>query len=332
MSQPILSQQEIDALLAALIPEGKSGAAPLATSRPVKPYNFRHPEKFSRDQIRAIELLHDSFVRHLETVLAAHLRAITTVTLLSLEQISLEEYLRQAGTPTVLYPLQLEPLPGRALLEIQPGLALIMVDRLLGGPGRILTKARELTDVEITLLEGLVWQMVIGLRETWASLVQITPRLEPVSFNPQFLQLGMLLTETCLLLTLEVRLGDTTGLLRLCLPFILLEPVLPRLAPQVWLGTRRTPPPEKLEAVRQHLHRVPVTLSVRLGTAELTVRDLLHLQKGDVIPLDRSTRQELEVLVMGRPKFRAHPGVVGNRLAVRIVAVVEEENHGPPTP
>src|SRR5579884_2339666 len=181
----ILSQKEIDALLSALpVEDAAPGSSVEATrvGKPVKTYDFRHP---------------DQFARRLQTALSAYLRTVVQINMLGLEQGVYEEYVRQVPSPAVLYPISMDPLPGRAVLELHPNVVFIIVDRLLGGLGKGLNKARELTDVEATLLETMVWEVLSSLKESWVNIVQLQPRLGDIAFTPQFLQVA-LSSETCL--------------------------------------------------------------------------------------------------------------------------------------
>jgi flagellar motor switch protein FliM len=325
----ILSQREIDALLSAL----PTVEAPLADAprsqqnKPVKTYDFRRPDKFSKDQIRTLELIHDNFARRAGITLSAHLRALVQINLMSIEQVIYDEFVQQVPTPAVLYAMTLDPLPGRAMLELHPSVAFIIIDRLLGGQGRALNRSRELTEVEMALLEVVVWEVLAGMKEGWSNVTTLLPKLTgDVGFTPQFLPIATA-TEICLVIAFEIRYGEESGLMRLCLPYVLLEPVLGQLTAQTWYASSRsTLPPERRAHLRQNLEAVRVPLVAVLGTADLPVEEVLNLQKGDVIPLDTLTTADLTLNLAGRPKFRGRPGRIGRNLAVRIGEVLDEDD------
>jgi len=325
----ILSQKEIDALLSALpVEDAAPGSSVEATrvGKPVKTYDFRHPDKFSRDQQRTLELLHDQFARRLQTALSAYLRTVVQINMLGLEQGVYEEYVRQVPSPAVLYPISMDPLPGRAVLELHPNVVFIIVDRLLGGLGKGLNKARELTDVEATLLETVVWEVLSSLKESWVNIVQLQPRLGDIAFTPQFLQVA-LSSETCLTISFEIRILDSAGTMRLCIPEGVFEPIMGQLSAQAYFASsRRALVASEQQMLRKKLERVRVPLVGQLGEAQVSVSELTNLRPGDVIPLERRSHEELEVLVAGRPKFYARPGLLGRHIALKITGLVPDED------
>ncbi len=328
----ILSQREIDALLSALPVEdaGSSGSSmspdAVRVGRPVKTYDFRHPSKFSRDQIRTLEFLHETFARRLQTALSAYLRTVVQITMLNVEQGVYDEYVRQVPSPAVLYPVTMDPLPGRAALELHTNIVFIMVDRLLGGLGKGLGKGRELTDVEQTLLETVVWEVLSAIKEAWVNIIALQPRLGEIAFTPQFMQIA-LATETVLTISFEVRILDGTGTMRICIPENVLEPVMGQVSAQaLYSGTRRALSYEQNQDLRKNLDRVMVPIVGKLGEADISVDEVIGLKVGDVIELGRRTRDEIEVLVAGITKFQARPGILGRHNALRITQIVRGED------
>ena len=326
----ILSQREIDALLSALPVEDASPSTTMSADlvrvgKPVKTYDFRHPSKFSRDQIRTLEFLHETFARRLQTALSAYLRTVVQINMLGVEQGVYDEYVRQVPSPAVLYPISMDPLPGRAALELHTNVVFIIVDRLLGGLGKGLNKGRELTDVEQTLLETVVWEVLSALKESWSNIATLQPRLGEIAFTPQFMQIA-LSTETVLTISFEIRILDSAGTMRICIPENVLEPVMSQVTAQAfYAGSRRTLTADQTTNLRRNLDRVSVPVVGELGETELTLQELVNLRPGDVIPLRRRAKDELEVLVAGVPKFRARPGLVGRHSALKITSLIPQE-------
>src|SRR5919204_3174632 len=331
----ILSQREIDALLSALpVEEAAPGASADIgkVGKPVKTYDFRHPEKFSRDQLRTLEFLHENFARRLQTALSAYLRTVVQINMLGLEQGVYDEYTRQVPNPAVLYPISMDPLPGRAALELHTNIVFIIVDRLLGGLGKGLNKGRELTDVEQTLLETVVWEVLAALKESWSNIATLQPRLGEIAFTPQFMQIATS-SETVLTISFEMRILDSAGTMRICIPENVLEPVMSQVTAQAfYAGSRRTLTSDQTANLRRNLDRVAVPVVGELGETELTLQELINLRPGDVIPLRRRAKDELDVLVAGVPKFRARPGLVGRRAALKITGLIPQEEEGAEEP
>jgi flagellar motor switch protein FliM len=324
MSGDLLSQQEIDQLVAALQAGDVAVAQPPQTGRAVRPYDFRRPDRFSKDQLRTVSILHGAFARMAGMALSVHLRFPVHVTVRSVEQLSYEEFVRSVPTPTVIALFKLEPLEGRALLELGGAFALAMVDRLLGGPGRAEGSARPLTELERGLVERLMQRLLPLLHDAWQSVVDVRPVLLGMETNPQFAPIAGP-TDVVLLVYFQVETPQQSYRMNLCLPYLLLQPILSLLsATTLFRAPSRT---SQAEALRQTVEEVTVPVRVELGRAHVTVGELAALAPSDVIRLDRVAHAPVDVLVEGSPVFRARPGRVGRRLAVEILTREEAARH-----
>lgn len=322
----ILSQQEIDALLSSLPADQTEWTAqPEKAHKIVKPYDFMRPDKFSKDQIRALEMVHENFARRLSSVLSAYLRTVLQLNLASIEQQIYEEFIEQLPQPVVLAVISMDPLPGRALLELDPSTAFAIIDRLLGGVGKAPDTTRQMTDIETSLIDGVLGLLLQTLAEVWAGVLRFTPAVEDITSTPQFLQLAMS-TDVVLTIRWEIRMGDFNGTLALCIPYAVLESVIPRLSAQVmFTGQRHSVSPRTREALRNQVDRVRVHVVAVLGRTQISVRELLHLQVGDVITVHSPVRLPLEVTVAGLTKLRGRAGAVGRALGVQVTEVLPEE-------
>ncbi|HYE79990.1 MAG TPA: flagellar motor switch protein FliM, partial [bacterium] len=242
----ILSQAEIDALLAAL-DGGAPAAAPVADPRPalathrnqvVKNYDFRRPDKFSKDQIRALHMIMENFSRSWGTFLSGKLHSLVYLELNSIDQMTYEEFLQSLSSPTVIAVFSLAPLEGSALLEINANLAFTMIDRLLGGTGRSMGITRELTEIEAAIMGGIVSDTWSYLRTALKDIVPVNPRLEGLECNPQFVQI-VPPGDMVLFISISMRIGDVRDILVFCFPFLLLEPILSKLNTQQFFAVRR---------------------------------------------------------------------------------------------
>lgn len=321
----VLSQWEIDSLLGAFgSPEGPVAEAVIETPKNVRPYDFRRPDKFSKEQLRALQTIHESFSRIAASSLSSYLRTGVQVKLSSVEQIIYAEYLNQLASPTVINIVTAEPLPGHLILEMNLGLAFGLIDRLLGGPGKITQWARELTEIEDVLLHSLVKSLLSSLRDSWTTLRAVTMSLSDVVFNPQILQ-AALPGDVGVLLLFELRVGDSSNMITLFIPYTMLEPIIGKLSSQVWFSGGHKEVLHEQDEIRHQLEKVEVPLAVNLGTSTVSVRELIGLQKGNVIRLDTATHHELEMLVGGKHKFWSRPGRVGKRYGVSITRVAWED-------
>lgn len=327
----ILSQEEIDALIA-------SFTAPAAVAREkedvphkkepgqrkrIRVYDFRRPDKFSKDQLRTLQLVHENLGRAITTSFSAMFRSMVQVAVTSVDQLTFEEATQTMSNPTVVAVISLEPLKGKAILEINPSLAFPMIDRLLGGMGHMPSELRALTEIEQTVIERVIRGFLVNLREAWQNVVEFRPRLEGIETNPL---LGQIVapSEIVVMISFEVRVGEQQGMMNLCFPFIVIEPVLPRLSAQHWFTAQRESSLEALEALKRRVELARVPVTVRLGETKLTVREFLELEVGDVVRLETTTKDEMKVFVNERLKFYGRPGLVARRLAVQVTRIAGE--------
>lgn len=333
-----LSQWEVDALLSAFNSEQPEDANPRQSARhrgnrPVKSYDFRRPDKFSKEQMRSLHILYENFARLLGASLSTLLRGTISLHLTSVEQITYGEYSEQLPKPTVIYLMNLDPLPGRAVLELNLPIAFAIIDRLLGGPGepgtiRAGRQNGELSDIEVTLLRGLAAALTGALRDAWNDITTLDPQVDDIAFSSELAQ-AALPNEVCVLIILELKVINSSGTISLCMPYTLLEPIISRLSAQALVAgsyrSGRGEDPHARQRTLRQLERVSLPVAVELGTASVTIDDVLNLEIGDVICLDAPAGGTLPMLVDGRPRYRVRPGMNGAHLAVRVDQVLPPE-------
>lgn len=326
-----LSQAEIDALLAAL--EEGSGAGDVQPfggtkrlrSAHVKSYDFRRPDKFSKGQIRALNMIMEVFTRGWGTFMSAKMRAGVYLEVQSIDQMTYEEFQQSLGSPTVVAVFSMDPLEGSALLEIKLPLAFAMIDRLLGGKGVSSNIRRELTEIEEAIISAIIGEMWGYLRTAFKDIVPISPRLESLESNPQFVQV-VPPGDIVLFVAIDMKLGEIQDSLVFCLPFILLEPAVERLSTEQFFAGRREIGTHA-ELVAETIADVPIPLSVRLGEATLSIQEVLDLEVGDVVRLDQRVKAPLTICIQDREKYRGRPGLLGDYVAVEISEVIEPPLH-----
>ncbi|WP_029165887.1 flagellar motor switch protein FliM [Aminiphilus circumscriptus] len=327
MVPEVLSQSEIDALLSAL----SSGSVDLeaisesAREDKIKLYDFRRPDKFSKDQLRAIQMIHESFARQVTTTLSTMVRAMVSAEVVSVDQLAYDEFVRSLVQPTTIAVLEMYPLTGNAVMELNPHLVFSIIDRMLGGKGEPLRKARELTDIERTVVERVLLRMLELLEESWSTVVDVRFRFDSMESNPFFVQIcpG---TDMVLLVTLKVQVGETEGMINLCVPYIVMEPMVDKLSSQHWFAsTGRKDIQGVREILKNRLNAVVVPVALELGHTILSLQDIMQLQEGDVIRLDGTRGDPLGVRVGNRVKFYASPGTVDGAYAAKITEVLSGE-------
>lgn len=186
----ILSQDEIDALLSAISSGevSESDYASVSEQKKVKIYDFKRPDKFSKDQIRTLQMMHETFARLATTGLSAQLRALVSVHVASVDQLTYEEFIRSIPNPTTLAVINMDPLRGSAILEIDPSISFTIIDRLFGGKGEQAKISRELSEIEMSVMEGIIVRILGNMRESWSTVIDLRPRLGNIETNPQFAQ------------------------------------------------------------------------------------------------------------------------------------------------
>ena len=296
-------------------------------------YNFRRPDKLSKDQMRSLQMLHENFAGYFITSLSAHLRAQVQVSLLSIEQVPYDEYIKTISE-SLLNILNMDALAGQAILELDFAILFSMFDRLLGGKGAAGKVVRDLTDIEKMLASTIVEMALLDLKASWESVLPIDFVVASMETSPQFVQIvpG---NDTIVLMLFEISIGDYRGAMRLCMPYLLIKPILNRLSAQRWFGS------DKKKASATHgkqlalrLNTTSVSCVARLGVSSLTVADLAGLEVGQVLPMQvcpeasdvtgkpKGRLGTVDLLVGDQVKFRGRTGLRGRKLAVQIEQVV----------
>ena len=323
----VLSQDEIDQLLTA-ISSGETDTddyKPVNSAKKIKMYDFKRPDKFSKEQLRTASIMHETFARLTTTSLSAQLRSLVHVHVASVEQITYEEFIRSIPTPTTLAVINMDPLKGNAVLEIDPAITFCMIDRLFGGRGLTSgNKNRDLTDIEQEVMEGVIVRILANIREAWTQVIDLRPRFAQIETNPQFAQI-VPPTEMVVLITLETKVGEEEGMMNFCIPYLVLEPIVSKLSSQYWFSSvRKNSTTQYLGTIKQQLTSVDMDVVADFGSINLPIRDVLSLRVGDVIRLSNiKVGDPLSLSVGNEKKFYCQPGVVGKKMAVQITGKVE---------
>ncbi|MEE8421951.1 MAG: flagellar motor switch protein FliM [Dehalococcoidia bacterium] len=331
-----LSQWEIDALLHQ-IPEGErqeqaeEGAPAPAIpqtdrsfTRAIKSYDFRRPDKFSKEQWQTLQVMHETFARLAGASFSSRLRALVAVRLSSIDQGLYEEWQSQVPGKTVCYVLSLNPLPGNIVIEFNQDVAVEVIDRLLGGTGLVLERSRELGELEMVLLRSFASTIIGSLQEMWSTVAPVEPELHDLSLDVGLVQVARS-NDVVISAFFEVSIADHVGAMSICVPYTVVEPVAAKLSAQVWMGTggdgrSRHQTRRRLEAL---LDTAAIDISVELGSVELPVSAVIEMSEGDTLLLDSRPERPLPMLVDGHPRFLCRPGMIGNQIGVRVQAVVE---------
>lgn len=340
----MLTQAEIDALLNGAIElEGRQGegtvnlaemmdqSAPAkandaeADKRNIQAYNFWSPDRFSKEQMRAVELVHEEFAERLTTSLPSFLRVGVRPRLVHTEQGHFHDFLKDFPENCLFHLITMAPLPGNMVLMITNDVAGKILEQRLGGKIDSEKKDRGLTDIDQNLLRGLVEHMLNDLKSSWAKVVSLEPSLEDSTVNQHWVQM-LLGNERVMLLTFEMTIQNVTGIMNVYIPFSMLKPIVNVLNPHVWISGRKekVQDPAARQAVFDNVKAVSLPIRVFLGETTLTLKEMLNLSVGDLVKLDTEVNQPLVMQVADRTRLHVSVGKSRNRLAVQVLSVIHD--------
>lgn len=324
----ILSQYEIDELLKALN-TGEIDVQQMQTTtqeKKIRSHDFRRPSKFAKDHLKTLNIIYDNYARMVTNFLTGYLRTLVQVDVISVESLAYIDFSNSIANPVIFAVVDFSPLSGSIIFEIEPVIAFALVDRILGGKGYSMEKVRDFTEIELAIIERIIIQVLNLMRESWENVVSIKPRLERIETNVQFAQI-IAPNEMVALITLRARVGGIEGIINICIPHMVVEPIASKLSTRFWFSAiEKETTKEIKQAIENKIQYTVVPVRAVLGKTLITVSDFLELQLGDVLPLDKSVSGDIEVLVGELTKFCAKPGVRKNRIALKITEVIKRED------
>jgi len=344
MGGDVLSQTEVESLLSAMAAGGEEAAAAAAPAAPtegvpvgaapsfvapkprekVTPYDFKRPERVGKEQMRALQTLHEGFGRNFGAALSAMLRAIVEVKLTSVDQLTYSEFVFSLENPTCFNLLKAEPLEGNLILDINPSILYPIIDRLLGGgrEGGPLAR-RPLTEIELRLVSRITSLFLEELHHAWENVLDLQLEVIQVESNPQLVQI-VPPNEVVVLISFELTLGDIRGMMNLCVPYNSIERIGGKLTSNTWSAYgRRQATPESIQQISSTVCTSLVELNVRLAQTRIGTGELIGLRVGDVITTQKGIHSPLVVSVEGLPKFHARPGAFKGHKAICIEDTIE---------
>ena len=329
-----LSQEEIDALLSATDgDEGKieddagSGLLDDASSqRIITPYDFKHPARVNKDQIRTLENLHDNFARLLTSTFSGVMRAVVDVETAFVDQTTYAEFIMSLSNPSCSYQFTFGPTNGKAIIDFAMPVVFAFVDRIFGGKGSSQgVEARQLTTIEMGVVNRIAKRVVGDLEATWDPIMRAEISDVELETNPEFMQITAP-SETVILLAFEVNSTNASGLVSLCYPFFTLESILSRLGQQSYVRKNSMNQEELLRLNNLRLKKTSMPIRAELARGMTSFRTLQDLQIGDVLTLDTRINEPTVLYVRDEPKFIGRPGRLGRHNAVQITEYIDPEN------
>jgi len=324
----ILSQEEIDALLDVVDDEGdvtlEGEEENLFSNRQITLYDFKRPNRVSKEQLRAFRGIHDKMARSISSQISSIMRSIVEIQLHSVDQMTYGEFLMSLPNPTSFNVFSMKPLEGNGVLEINPSIAFPMLDRILGGKGEPFEVNREFSDIELSLFETILRVMMATLREAWGPVTELYPQIESKESSPNVVQI-VAQNEIVVMVVMEIIIGHSSGMMNICYPVIALEPILPKLASRDLMLNETSSKKSRNQELQVLLGGAHVNVDVNLGYAELSLHELLEIEEGDILRLNLPANDVVSVSVDGKERFVAQMGLRRFRKSVQITEVIDTE-------
>jgi flagellar motor switch protein FliM len=323
----ILSQAEVEHLLSSIeagdpAPGRGAAAAQPDMFRPrekVTVYDFKRPERVGKEQMRSLQTMHEGFGRNFGAALSALLRTMVEVKLTSVDQLTYSEFVFSLENPTCFNLITAHPLEGQLILDINPSILFPMIDRLLGGStNSALPARRPLTEIELRLVARITGLFLKEMQHAWENVLKLELAVDRVESNPQLVQI-IPANEVIVLISFELTVGETRGMMNLCIPFNTIERISAKLTANSWVSYSKRPPSlQSMQRISNQIAEAPLEVVVELATTRITTSDMLGLRVGDIIASEKDVRDSLVVYVQGVPKFVASPGKYKGRKAIQI--------------
>lgn len=328
----VLSQNEIDSLLSEMT-SGRVDVDEVLSKTlhkgDVTNYDFRRPNRISKNQVRTLQNVHESFAEVFGYYLVSKLQTVVSISVTSVDQLFYSEFILSVSNPSCLYVFDIEGTDGNGIMEISPQLALTLVERLLGGAAEIQPKPRNITPIEQAVVRGIIEHSLSDLKNAWKSIAEINFKYSRLEMEADFVQIAPS-SEIVVVVSFDVIIGVHTFLMNLCFPTFALEEVLAKLNKQLVTSTTvkqsRARMKENLEIITQQMSSTYLPITAELGKTALSVAEVLELKEGDVIKLNSRVNQEIEIIIAGKRKLAGRPGSVEGKKAVRVTRLLNDED------
>lgn len=316
-NKELLSDEEMSALL----PEQDDSVERSAKKR-IVPYNFRRPDRVPKDQMRSLYQLHDLFAHNMSSSLPLFLRAFSEVNLISVEQQACSEYTRGLNDPSNIFTFAVEKLRGLFAIELNASIAFPVIDRLLGGKGDELTEKRAATELELKVLDSFLNIIADNYCEAWKPIIEFQTEIVARETRPQMLQIAPP-NEVVITAVYQVQIGESRGMMSICLPVAMLEPIMENFNQSTYSPNVVTPP-EATRALLKTLSTVHFPVAVELEKVPAIVGDLMALSVGDVLRTNHRVERAVEISISGEKKFIGRLGALEGRILAQITEPKEQ--------
>ncbi len=323
----VLSQSEIDALLNELN-SGEIDIDEIENEKDkVKKYDFKRPSKFAKDHIRTLNIIHDNYGKALSNLLTRYLRTPFNMELITIEVLTYRDFNNSISNPSVLSIVDMKPLNGSVVLEIPPTIAYAMIDRVLGGYTDSNEKIKDFTEIETSIMENIIVDMLEAMKEPWENIIKLEPFLDRIETNPQIAQITSQ-TDMVILITYKAEIDDMDNFINICIPDLVIDPIVPKLSTKLWFSKDDSKHYEEQDSadIKNKIMDTQVPIKTVLGKTKIPFDDIANLQVGDIITLDKNLKDKMQVFIDKDLKYLGNPGISNKKYSIKITDVVSKEN------
>lgn len=316
MSQDFLSQEEVDALLKGVTGEADESVPQDENASGIRPYDLATQERIVRGRMPTLDLIHERFVRNLRLGLFNYMHRNAEISAGQIRVQKYSEFVRNLVVPTNLNLVQVKPLRGTSLFIFDPNLVFLVVDNMFGGDGRFHTRVegRDFTPTEQRIIQGLLRVVFSEYESAWKPVHELKFEHMRSEMNSQFANIATP-TEVVVAVTFSLEIGGSAGDMHLCFPYSMLEPIRETLYSTLQ-GDQLTSDRRWISLLTKELQGAEIELVAKLGTARLTLREILNMKPGDVIPI--SIGETIQAEVENVPVVACRYGIQNGRYALKV--------------
>lgn len=321
----LLTQEEVDALLSQ--EQGPEQILDISNKkREVRLYDFRHPDRVSKEQLKILRNIHDNFARLLATYLSNQLRTMIDIKPPTIEQVTYLEFTMSASDFTYMYIFDITNLDGQALLEVDPNLSFFIIDRLFGGTGSTIQRNEATpTIIERSVMNSVSERILEFLKEAWQHIDILQPNIMTFETNPQLVTIAPA-SETMIVFNFPIIARNFEFYILLCFPYFMLEPILKKLISGNYVTLLKKKPNEAdTESLYKTLENTQVKFTVDVGYTDLYVQDFVNLKENDILLLNKTIKQPFIGRVQNVKKFSGAPGIYNKKYAFKVEHITDDE-------
>jgi len=320
----ILSQDEIDALLSSVSGE-TSEIHEDDIKQKITVYDFKHPNLVSKEQLRLLETIHEGLCRNFGVFLSASLRMIVEMNMLAVDQIMYSEFVMSIAPPSCIYVSDIDTPSSKIVLEMNPQLAILIVERLFGGRGGFVSDLRPISVIEQKVMQRVVDRIAYEISKNWAPIAKFNTTIEKFESNPEFVQV-VASSEPVVVISMEVKIHGNSTLLNICYPYMWISNVVstPEVQEKILFGAADISIEEK-NVIKSNLANTNIQLRSVLGRSKITVNDFVNLRTGDVLKLDTRIDSALPLYAENKQISNTSIGIRRKKYACRLTSEINEE-------